>query len=158
MLAPFGRSSSSIRRPTTFEALGIRLVIFDQLDLITMLDLLGESPADIAAATQHDALHGLVHAAQLAQDPANVPRVRYEKHFIACLHHGIALRNDGTVLAEYRGDTSVDLRHVSAQMRNRVPDERTTVKCLYGNEADATFGELQHLQSFGKLEELGDIV
>jgi hypothetical protein len=47
---------------------------------------------------------------------------------------------------------------VAAQVGDRVPDERPALESLDGNEARAAFGELEHLERFGELEELRDVI
>ena len=58
------------------EPLGAGLVVLDDLHAVALLDRAGEAPADVAAAADHDALHRLVHAPQLAHHAADVARSR----------------------------------------------------------------------------------
>ena len=87
----------------------------DELDLIVVLERLGQTFADVAATHDHYALGWLVHTAHLFQHAADILLGGDEEDLIAFFDDGGALWADRSVLAEDRSHAGFDLRHMCAQ-------------------------------------------
>ena len=140
------------------EALGVGLVVFDDLDLILALDRLGEALADVTAAADHHAPDRPVHAPQLAHYAADVFGGGNEKYLVAGFDHGMALGDDRCILAENRRHPGIDVRHVTADLLQLVTHQRPAVERAHGDQADLAVGELEHLQRFRKFDQLDDVI
>ena len=91
-------------------------------------------------------------------DPTDVLRRGKAEYLVSGLDHGVALGQDRAVAAEYGGDARVHRRDVFLQVLQRVTDQRPALEGAHCDQARLAVGELEHLQRFGKLDELGDIV
>ena len=91
-------------------------------------------------------------------DPTDVLRRGKAEYLVSGLDHGVALGQDRAVAAEYGGDARVHRRDVLLQVLQRVTDQRPALEGAHRDQARPAVGELEHLQRFGKLDELGDIV
>jgi hypothetical protein len=69
----------------------------DHLHRVLVLQPLGQACPDVAAAGDHDALVGLVDAAQLGHHLADVLARRDEEHLVVGLDHRVALGDDRPV-------------------------------------------------------------
>ena len=121
-------------------------VALDELDLVAVLDALREPQADVAAARDHDALHRVLDAAQLAHDLAHVLGGGDEEHLVVVLDHRVALGRDAAAVAVDRDDARVDVRQVLAQGAQLLADQRAAADRLDPDQPHAAVGEVEHLQ------------
>ena len=140
------------------QPLGPLFVEFNDLGFVFVFDGFGETAADIAAAADHHPLDRFVEPAQFAHDAADVFLGGNEKYFVACLDNGIAGRNHRAVLPENCRHPRIDVGDVLADVLQFLAHQRAAVESAYRHQADASFGEFQHLQRLRKLDQLGDIV
>ena len=133
-------SSSSEMRRARF---GIAL---DELDLVVLLERLGEPEADVAAARDHQAPHRCSSFAHLAHDAAEIVARRDEEDLVALLDHGVAAGRDAAAGAIDRGDARLDVAHVLAQRAQLLPDQQAALMRAHGDQAHLAVGEIDHLQ------------
>jgi hypothetical protein len=81
-----------------------------------------------------------------------------EEHLVARLNHGRALAGDAAVVAEDGDDAGVDVGNVLAQVLDRMRHQRPAGKRAHRDQAGGATGELQHLQRFGELDQLQQVV
>src|SRR5882762_3626417 len=134
------------------------LVVLDDLDRVVALDRPRQSQSDVAAPGDHDPPRRLVHAPQLVHDLADVLGGGEAKYFVSGLHYGVALGQDRAVAAEYRGNARIHGRNVFPQVLQRMTDQGTALEGAHRDQARLAVRELQHLQCFGKLDELDDVI
>src|SRR5690606_32446357 len=115
--------------------------------------LAGQAQADVAAAGDHDAAHGLLGLAQLAHGAARMAGVDHQHHFVARRDDGAAVGLQGPAVAHHVDHAR---RHVGphfAQLRHRVVGHGAAVAHAHREHADAPVGEFDHLQGLGELDQ-----
>jgi hypothetical protein len=138
------------------------LVELDDLDLILLLQRQGEAQADVAPAGDHQALHRLVHLAQLAHHLPDVLGVGDAEHLVAGLHDGVAVGDDRLVAAEDRRHARVDVGQMLAHVLQGKAHERPALHRPHRHHRHAAAREIEDLQRLGELDQprdrLGDDV
>src|SRR5882762_7044869 len=138
--------------------LAASLVVLDDLDRVVALDRPRQAQSDVTAPCDHDPFYRLVHAPQLVHDLADVFRRGETKYLVSGLHHRIALGQNRAVTPKYGGDTRVHGRNVLPEILQGMTDQGTALECTHCDQAHFAVGKLEHLQRFGKLDQLDDVV
>ena len=131
---------------------------FDDLDLITAFNGLGQPLTDLSAAGNHDALVALVQAAHFAHHSANVGAGCDEKDFVVCLDHGIATGGNRTITSENSRHACIHVRHMFAQLAQLLTNQRAAVVRLHRHQLCFAFSKVDHLQGAGVFDQAFDVI
>src|SRR5690606_13518110 len=130
----------------------------DQLHLMRRFQRLGEAHTDVAATGNDHAPHRFVELAQLIDDRAYVRTRCNEEYLVVGFDHRITLRQNRLAAPVHGGHARIHVRNVILQVAQFLPDERTAVKGLHGNEANLAAGEIEYLQGARILDQATDVV
>ncbi len=92
-----------------------------------------QAPANVAAASEHDAFHRLFEFAQLTHDGAYVWFGSKKKYLVTLLDDGITARHDRAVTAIDRRHPRIDATEVIGELAELVSHDRPFLIGLDGN-------------------------
>ena len=95
---------------------------------------------------------------QLAHHRPDVGLGGDEEHFVVSFDHGIAMRLDRPVATEDRRHPGVDVGHVCADLAQLLADQGAAIVGLDRYQLRLAFGEVDHLQRAGVLDQALDVV
>ncbi|MNC28476.1 hypothetical protein D3C75_766810 [compost metagenome] len=133
-------------------------VHLDDFHLITAFDGLGQTLANLPATGDDDAFIGFVETAHFAHHRTNVRLGGDKKYFVVGLDHRVALGQDRPVTTENRRNAGFHVRHVFTQLPQLLAHQRPAVVRPHRHQLRLAFGEVDHLQGTGVLDQALDVV
>jgi len=155
-------SHQHVARQFGCEVLAAQRVGLDHLHAVAADQLAREPQPHLAAAGDHHPAHRLVAPGQRVEHAADVLRRREHEDLVAGLNARGAVADDLVVDAALvgavdRDETHVDVGHQLRQFGDDVAHHRAAADRAHGDEADASVGELEHLQRLRVLDQLAHI-
>ncbi len=134
------------------------MVPFQQLDLVTALQGVGQALANVASAADKDALVRFYQRLELTHDRLDVVGRSNEEYLITVLNYCVSFGHDCPVFPENCRHPGIDLGHVGAQVRQLMAHQRPALRGADGHQTGQPLGELKHLQGAGVFDQPGNVL
>ena len=126
--------------------------------VVAVLDALGESVTDVAAAGNQDTLVVVLQPAQFAHYRTDIVLGSDEEDLVVRFDHRVAFGNDGPAATEDGGNPGVHIGHVFAQLAQLVTYQGAAIVGAHRHQLYPATGKVDHLQGAGVLDKPLDIV